>query len=324
MFWTRYRLLAGLGVFVAVASTAVGDPLAYRTPGAAVTFLGVELVLLASYAALNGVRPRPATIAAAFAHVLSYGAFAAATLARDPSAAVTPVLLAWSPVVLALLPVPAAFALGASSRAPDRGPYVLGAALVGLAGAIGANTLRRWSDVPDAEAGTLVLVTVAVVGCLPVYLAARRRKPGFRDRFPGLDDLPISRPALTVLAWFLFVVSGWGPGRVASGVAFDRAWGVVPPDGLLAVPFVAGMIVLAVLAVGLPSGPDRLEGMFGLAVLGYLAGAVVAVGLPLAAVRVVPPRYLGFASILLVTGLAAAVGYRRWRGRVPTASDQQS
>lgn len=318
MLWTRYRLLGLVGAVALLAAVVFAGPTApgYAI-GTVVAFAGVELVLLSLYAALNGAKPVPATFAAIYTHVFVFGGFVVVDLVGDPTLPVPETALARLPLALALTPIPAAFSLGASTRADDRGPYVLGAAVVAVLGPVVANTLvRRVVDVPTSatpEFETLRVAAVALVAALPVYLAARRRKPGFRDRYPSIDDLPVSRATLTVGTWLLFVVSGWGPFRVVSGTAFQRAWGIIPPDSILALPFVALMVAVGVFAVGILDADDRLERVFGVVVLGYLAAALAGYLLPLVDVDVSPPRYAGFASVVGISLLALVVLYRRVR-----------
>lgn len=328
MLWTRYRLLVLLGVACLAAATAAGDPLAGGYAVATLlAFVGSEYVLLGVYAALNGAYPIRSVVAAATAHVAIVAGAVLATAA--PASGLFPapgslpatgtladVAVDWLPLALVLAPVPVGFALGASSRATDRAPYVLGAAVVAVGGPVAANTLLVATagtavGSNDPELATLGAAAVALVAGLPPYLAARRRKPGFRDRYPSLDELPVSRASLTVALWLLFVVSGWGPGRVASGTALDRAWGIVPPDDLLAVPFLALMAATGVVAAGLLESSDPVERGFGVAVLAYLVGTLAAVLVPLVDVAVRSPRYLGFGAVLLVTAIAAVVAVRR-------------
>lgn len=320
MLWTRYRLLGLVGAVALLAAAVFADPLAPGfAVGTVVAFVAVELLLLAVYAALNGARPVAATFAAAYVHLFVYGGFVVADLAGQSPAAIDAALvadaaLARLPLALALLAVPAAFSLGASSRADDRGPYLLGAAVVAVAGPILANTLlRRAGNVPNPEFETLTVAAFGIAAALPPYLTSRRRKPGFRDRYPSIDDLPVARATLTVAAWLLFVVSGWGPFRVASGTAFQRAWGIVPPESILALPFIGLMVVMGVLAAGILDNEPVVERAFGVAVVGYLVGALAAYLFPLFEVDVSPPRYLGFASVVLVSVLALVVLYRRVR-----------
>jgi hypothetical protein len=318
MLWTRYRLLGLVGAVALLAAVVFADPLASGYAiGTVAAFAGVELVLLAVYAGLNGAKPVPATLAAIYTHLLVYGGTVVVDLARDPTLPVPETALAHLPLALALTPIPAAFSLGASSRADDRGPYVLGAAVVAVAGPTLANTLvRRLATTPtpdNPEFETLRVAALALVAALPVYLTARRRKPGFRDRYPAIDDLPVSRATLTVGAWLLFVVSGWGPFRVVSGTAFQRAWGIIPPENILALPFIALMVVVGVFAAGILDADDRLERVFGVVVLGYLAAALVGYLLPLVEVDVSPPRYAGFASVVGISLLALVVFYRQVR-----------
>lgn len=349
MLWTRYRLLALLAVACLAAAAAVGDPLdpgVGYSPATLLALVGAEYLLLAVYAGLNGAYPRPATVAAAVVHLVVFavlvvataedavaptaaaaaptaeaaaGATAgAATGAAALSAPLATVAVDRLPLLLVLTPIPAAFSLGASSRASDRGPYVVGAALVTLAGPVLANMLLAAAAASPAAAGpstpelaTLTAATVALVAGLPPYLAARRRKPGFRDRYPSLDELPVSRASVTVVGWALLVVSGWGPLRVASGAAVDRAWGIVPPDDVLAVPFLALMAVLGVFAAGLLDDADRVERAFGVVVLAYLVGVLAAFAVFTLDVPLDRPRYLGFAAVLVVSALAAVVAVRR-------------
>ncbi|WP_255196657.1 hypothetical protein [Halorarius litoreus] len=315
MLWTRYRLLGFVGAVCLLGSWLLADPLAPGlAPGALGTFVGAELLLLAGYAGLNGARPVRGTLAALNSHLVVYTGFVAVTVLQSPQLPLPEAAFARLPLLLVLAPIPAAFSLGASSRAADRGPYVLGAAVVAVAGPVVANTLLRWvAGVPEPELETLTAAAVGVVAALPPYLTARRRKPGFRDEYPGLDDLPVSRATLTVTAWLLFVVSGWGPFRVASGTAFQRAWGIIPPESVLAIPFLGLMATVGVFAVGIVDSEAVVERLFGVGVVLYLLGAVAAYAFPLLDVDLDPPRYLGFASVVLVSLLALAVLYRRVR-----------
>lgn len=317
MLWTRYRLLGLVGGGALLAAAVFAEPLAPGfAVGAVVAFVGVELLALSAYAGFNGAKPVPATLAAAYCHLCVYGGFVAADLARVASGIDTALALdaALARLPLALAVVPAAFSLGASTRADDRGPYVLGAAVVAVAGPVLANTLlRRLGGVASPEFETLTVAAVGIVAAVPPYLTSRRRKPGFRDRYPAIDDLPVSRATLTVGAWLLFVVSGWGPFRVASGAAFQRAWGVVPPDSVLALPFVGLMVTVGVFAAGIADGEDTVERVFGLAVVAYLVGTLAAYLFPVFDVQVTPPRYLGFTSVLVVSLLALVVLSRRVR-----------
>lgn len=315
MLWTRYRLLGFVGALVLLASVLFTAPLA---PGFALgplaAFVGAELLLLAGYAGLNGARPNRGTLAAANSHLVVYTGFVALELYGTPALSLPEAAFARLPLLLVLAPVPAAFSLGASSRADDRGPYVLGAAVVAVAGPLLANTLlRSVVGVPAPEMETLRAAAVAVVAAVPPYLTARRRKPGFRDRYPSIDDLPVSRATLTVVAWLLFVVSGWGPFRVASGTAFQRAWGIIPPESVLAIPFLGLMATVGVFAAGIVDSPARIERAFGVSVVCYLVGALAAYLFPLFGLQVDPPRYLGFASVVVVSLLALAVLVDRLR-----------
>lgn len=212
MLWTRYRLLGLLGGVALLLSVVLADPTASGfAVGTVVAFFAVELVLLAVHTGFNGAKPVPATLAATYCHLFVYGGFVAVDLVSDPTRSVPQTALARLPLVLVLTPVPAAYSLGASTRAPDRGPYVLGAAVVAVAGPLLANALVRQLGGVDPEFETLVAASIALVAALPPYLTSRRRKPGFRDRYPSVDELLVSRATLTVATWFLFVVSGWGP-----------------------------------------------------------------------------------------------------------------
>lgn len=315
MLWTRYRLLGFVGALALLGSWIFADPFAPGfTPGPLAAFVGAELLLLAGYAGLNGARPVRGTFAALNSHLVVYTGFVAVTYLQSPQPALPEAAFARLPLMLVLTPIPAAFSLGASSRAADRAPYVLGAAVVAVAGPVLANTLLRWVvGVSAPEFDTLTAAAVGIVAALPPYLTARRRKPGFRDEFPGIDDLPVSRATLTVVAWLLFVVSGWGPFRVASGTAFQRAWGIIPPESVLAIPFLGLMATVGVFAVGIVDSTARIERLFGASVVLYLVGALAAYVFPLLNLDVDPPRYLGFASVVLVSLLALGVLYRRLR-----------
>lgn len=318
MLWTRYRLLVLLGVACLAAASAAGDPL---SPGYAVAtllaFVGCEYLLLGVYAALDGAYPTRGAVAAATTHVAIVAGIVLAT--ADPATGSLPasdhlagLVVDRLPLALVLAPVPAGFVLGASTRAADRAPYVLGTAVVAVGGPVAANSVMVAADAAAApELATLSAASFAVVAGLPPYLAARRRKPGFRDRYPSLDELPVSRASLTVVLWLLVVVSGWGPVRVASGSAFRRAWGIVPPGDLLAVPFLALMAATGVVAAGLLDEADPVERGFGVVVVAYLVGALAALLVQLVDVPVRPPRYLGFGAVVLVTSFAALVVVRR-------------
>lgn len=315
MHLTRYSYLAGCGVLLLALAAFVSSvrPLA--------AFIGTVYLLLAGYATLYGARPIRASLAAAATHLLVatlFGGLAVGGLislpavvvagTTPPAAALTGLALA-----LALAPMPAAFALAASSRARDRGPYVLAAGAGGGGGPLAAVAVARWLGTPVGTAELAVggLAAAGVAAGVPAYLAFRRRVPGVRDVYPSLDDLPIARPTLVAILWLLVVVSGWGPVRLASGDALSRQWGVVPPDSLLAVPFVLLLVATAVAAHRLLVHPGLPERLFGAAVVGYATGALAYAALTLMAVPVDAPRYLGFGATLLVTCLGAIVLVRR-------------
>lgn len=312
---TRYTYLAGCGAALLLLAALVPTvrPLA--------AFVGTVYLLLAGYATLYGARPTRASLAAAATHLLVgtlLAGLAAAGVVSLPQVVVagtTPAAAALTgfTLALALAPLPAAFALAASGRARERGPYVLAAGAGAVGGPLAAVAVARRLGAP-VGAAELAVGGLAVAGAaagLPAYLAFRRRVPGVRDAYPSLDDLPVSRPTLVAVLWLLVVVSGWGPVRVVSGAVISRPWGVVPPDSLLAVPFVLLLVATAVAARGLLSHPRLPERLFGVAVVGYAAGALSYAGLTLAAVSLDVPRYLGFGATLLVTALALVALVRR-------------
>lgn len=284
-------------------------------------FVGLLYLLLAAYATLHGAPPVRSALAAATSHLLTGSLLAGGVMA---GVATFPPVLALGDSVPALLlsgflcslvlaPAPAAFALAASGRARDRGPYILGAVTVAVIGPLLTVAVVRLLGAPvgDAERAVGVLALAGVAAGVPGYLAFRRRVPGSSDAFPSVDELPVSRAALVAVGWLLAVVSGWGPSRVVSGAAFRRLTAVVPPESLLAVPFLALLIVTGFVAVGLRNAPDRLERLFGLVVVGYVVGVGMYVVLRLAAVSFTSPRYLGFGATALVTVLAVVVLLRR-------------
>lgn len=312
---TRYAILGAGGVSLLSLAAILPE---IRSIAA---FVGTIYLLLAVYATLHGAPPARSSLAAATSQLLAGVLLAGGVMAE---VATFPSILAISDSVPALLlsgflcslvlaPAPAAFALAASGRARDRGPYVLGAATVAVAGPLLTVAVVRLLGAPvgDAERAVGVLALVGVAAGVPGYLAFRRRVPGSSDAYPSLDELPISRAALVGVGWLLAVVSGWGPARVVTGAAFRRLTAVVPPESLLAAPFLALLVVTGSVAVGLRNAPDRLERLFGLAVVGYVLGVVVYVVLRLAAVPFTAPRYLGFGATAFVTVLAVVVLLRR-------------
>ncbi|MFC7236018.1 hypothetical protein [Halosegnis marinus] len=312
---TRYDYLALLGAaLVAVAALVPGVR-------AVAAFVGGVYLLLAGYATLHGAAPTRAALAAGTTALLVGTLLAlsarAGLLALPPVVAAGDTLpahaLSGFALTLALAPLPAAFALAASGRALDRGPYVLAAVAAAVGGPLAAVALARWlgTAVGTAEVAVGTLAAGALLAGGPAYLAFRRRVPGVADAYPSLDDLPLSRPTIVALLWLLVVVSGWGPVRVVSGAVLSRPWGVVPPDSVLAVPFVLLLVAAAYVAVGLRNHPAWPERLFGLAVVGYAVGALAYAALTLADVSVATPRYLGFGATVLVTVLAAVALVRR-------------
>lgn len=312
---TRYSYLGVLGVLLlAVAGLFPGVR-------AVAVFVGGVYLLLAGYAVLSGAPPLGASLAAATTQLLVgtlVAALAFAGLVTLPSAfdaGTTPaaVALGGFALALALAPLPAGFALAASGRARDRGPYILAAGAAAVGGPLVAVAIARWLGAPvgDAEIAVGTLALAGVVAAVPGYLAFRRRVPGVPDAYPSLDELPVSRATLAAVLWLLVVVSGWGPVRIASGAVAARPFGVVPPDSMLAIPFVLLLVATGYVALGLVNHPELPERVFGVAVVGYALGALAYAGLTLAAVSVAAPRYLGFGATLLVTALALVALARR-------------
>lgn len=312
---TRYAILGAGGVLL--LSLAALLP----TIRSIAAFVGTLYLLLAAYATLHGAPPTRSVLAAATSQLLAGSLLAGGVMAGVATfptiiaigGSVPALLLSGFLCSLVLAPAPAAFALAASGRARDRGPFVLGAVAVAVTGPLLTVAIVRLLGAPvgDAERAVGVLALAGIAAGVPGYFAFRRRVPGRSDAYPSLDELPVSRAALVGVGWLLAVVSGWGPARVVSGAAFRRLTGVVPPESLLAVPFLTLLAVTGFVAVGLRNAPDRLERLFGLAVVGYVLGVVVYVVLRLAAVSFTSPRYLGFGATAFVTVLAVIVLLRR-------------
>lgn len=315
MHLTRYSYLALLGAALLVVAVLVPD---VRVLAA---FVGSVYLLLAGYATLHGAAPTRASLAAAITSLVVATVFA--VLAGSGVISLPPVVAAGetAPALalsgfalsLALAPLPAAFALAASGRALDRGPYVLAAVTAAVGGPLAAVAVARWlgTAVGTAEVAVGTLAAAGLVAGVPAYLAFRRRVPGVSDAYPSLDDLPLSRATIAALLWLLVVVSGWGPVRIVSGTVLSRPWGVVPPDSVLAVPFVLLLVAAGVVAAGLVNHSEWPERAFGLAVVGYAVGALAYAALTLADVSFDTPRYLGFGATVVVTVMAAVVLVRR-------------
>ena len=312
---TRYATLGALGALLVVLAALL------PTLRAVVAFVGCLYLLLAGYATLHGAPPIRTALAAATSQLLAGSLLAVGAgvgvVTLPPVLAVgdstAALLLSGFLCSLALAPAPAAFALAASGRARDRGAYVLATVGAAVAGPLSVVAVVRLLGTPvgTAELAVGEIAAVGVVAGLPGYLAFRRRVPGVRDAYPSLDELPASRATLVGVGWLLVVVSGWGPVRTATGGAFARPGAAVPPESLLVVPFLLLLAATGYVAVGLRNAPDRLEQLFGVAVVGYALGVMVYVALGLASVSFSSPRYLGFAATVVVTVLAAVVLLRR-------------